>query len=301
MDFIQALKIILFGIIEGITEWLPVSSTGHLILFNKFVDMEFSAAFMDMFEYVIQLAAILAVVVVFWKKICPVGVRDKQLKQACVDENAERGAPMKKGLYLKKDTLTLWGKILLACVPALFAFFVDKLLLENLSESAETIMIASALIIYGVAFILIEKFYKGKNEKVHDVADISWKNALFIGCFQILAIIPGTSRSGVTILGALLLCVSRTAAAEFTFFLAIPTMVGASGYKILSFFLDGNTLGGTEWFALLIGCLVAFAVSMLAIQFLMGFVKKHSFAPFGWYRIGLGVVVLIVLVIIPLF
>ncbi len=301
MDFIQALKIILFGIIEGITEWLPVSSTGHLILFNKFIDMGFSAAFMDMFEYVIQLAAILAVVVVFWKKICPIGVKEKPLQNASVDDSGAQIPPVQKGLYWKKDTLTLWGKILLACVPALLAFFVDKLLLEQISAMAETIMIASALIIYGVAFILLEKFYKGKSEKVREVADISWKNALFIGCFQILAIIPGTSRSGVTILGALLLCVSRTAAAEFTFFLAIPTMVGASGYKILQFFLDGNTLGGTELFTLAIGCLVAFAVSLLSIRFLMGFVKKHSFAPFGWYRIGLGVVVLIVLVIVPLF
>lgn len=291
MDFIEALKIILFGIIEGITEWLPVSSTGHLILFHKFIPMRFSEAFLDMFEYVIQLAAILAVVVVFWKRVCPIGIKDK----------ASENKPQKKSLYWKKDSLTLWGKVLLACVPALFAFLVDKLLLEKINELTETVMIASALIVYGVAFILVEKYYSGKNSKIHDVAEISWKNAFFIGCFQILAVIPGTSRSGVTILGALLLCVSRTAAAEFTFFLAIPTMVGTSGYKILDFFLDGNTLGGTEWFALAIGCLVAFAVSLLSIQFLMGFVKKHDFKPFGWYRIGLGVVVLITLVVIPAF
>ncbi len=296
MDFIEALKIILFGIVEGITEWLPVSSTGHLILFDKFIPLHFSDAFLGMFEYVIQLAAILAVIVVFWKKICPIGVKEKRVEGG--DGMETTG---KKGLCWKKDTLTLWGKILLACVPALFAFVVDKLLLESISELAETIMIASALIVYGVAFILVEKFYKGKNEKVQDVADISWKNALFIGCFQLLAVIPGTSRSGITILGALLLCVTRTAAAEFTFFLAIPTMVGASGYKILDFFLDGNTISGTEGFALLIGCLVAFAVSLLSIQFLMGFVKKHSFTPFGWYRIGLGVVVFIVLVLVPAF
>ena len=291
MDFIEALKIILFGIIEGITEWLPVSSTGHLILFHKFIPLHFSEEFLDMFEYVIQLAAIFAVIVVFWKRVCPIGIKNKE-------ESAENN---KKALYWKKDSLTIWGKVLLACVPALFALVIDKLLLENINELTETIMIASALIVYGVAFILVEKFYKAKNGVVSDVAQISWKNALFIGCFQILAVIPGTSRSGVTILGALLLCVSRTAAAEFTFFLAIPTMVGTSGYKILGFFMDGNTLSGTEWFALLIGCLVAFAVSLLSIQFLMGFVKKHNFKPFGWYRIGLGVVVLITLVVVPLF
>ena len=291
MDFIEALKIILFGIIEGITEWLPVSSTGHLILFEKFIPMYFSDAFLDMFEYVIQLAAILAVVILFWKKICPIGVKEKTLVE---------GEKTKKGLYWKKDSLTLWGKIILACVPALFALLIDVLLLDKIKDTtAETVIIAAMLIIYGVAFILIEKFYKGKNATVTDVADISWKNAFFIGCFQILACIPGTSRSGVTILGALLLCISRTAAAEFTFFLAIPTMVGTSGYKILSFFLDGNTISSTEWFALAIGCLVAFAVSLLSIQFLMNFVKKHDFKPFGWYRIGLGVVVLIVLVLIP--
>ncbi len=291
MDFIEALKIILFGIIEGITEWLPVSSTGHLILFEKFIPMYFSAAFLDMFEYVIQLAAILAVVVLFWKKICPIGVKEKTRADS---------ETTKKGLYWKKDSLTLWGKIILACVPALFALVIDVLLLDKIKDTtAETVIIAAMLIVYGVAFILIEKFYKGNNATVTDVADISWKNAFFIGCFQILACIPGTSRSGVTILGALLLCISRTAAAEFTFFLAIPTMVGTSGYKILSFFLDGNTISSTEWFALAIGCLVAFAVSLLSIQFLMNFVKKHDFKPFGWYRIGLGVVVLIVLVLIP--
>jgi len=292
MDFVEALKIILFGIIEGITEWLPVSSTGHLILFEKFIPMHFSAAFLDMFEYVIQLAAILAVVILFWKKICPLGVKEKA--QTTEQEKT------KKGLYWKKDSLTLWGKILLACAPALVALLIDVFLLDKIKDTvAETVIIAAALIVYGVAFILVEKFYKGNNEKTVDVADISWKNAFFIGCFQILAAIPGTSGSGVTILGALLLCISRTAAAEFTFFLAIPTMVGTSGYKILTFFLDGNTINGTESFALVIGCLVAFAVSMLSIRFLMNFVKKHDFKPFGWYRIGLGVVVLIALVLVP--
>ncbi len=291
MDFIEALKIILFGIIEGITEWLPVSSTGHLILFEKFIPMHFSAAFLDMFEYVIQLAAILAVVILFWKKICPIGVKEKA---------SANGENNKKGFCWKKDSLTLWGKIILACVPAVFALLIDVLFLDKIKDTLlETILIASMLIVYGIAFILIEKFYTGKNTTVTDVADISWKNAFFIGCFQILACIPGTSRSGVTILGALLLCISRTAAAEFTFFLAIPTMIGTSGYKILTFFLDGNTINSTEIFALVIGCLVAFAVSLLSIQFLMNFVKKHNFKPFGWYRIGLGVVVLIVLVLIP--
>lgn len=291
MDFIEALKIILFGIIEGITEWLPVSSTGHLILFEKFIPMHFSSAFLDMFEYVIQLAAILAVVVLFWKRICPIGVKEKTVGDT---------EQMKKGLYWKKDSLTLWGKIILACVPAIFALLIDVLLLDKIKDTTiETIIIATMLIVYGIAFILIEKFYNPEDATITDIAQISWKNAFFIGCFQILACIPGTSRSGITILGALLLCISRTAAAEFTFFLAIPTMVGTSGYKILMFFLDGNTITSTEMFALAIGCLVAFAVSLLSIQFLMNFVKKHDFKPFGWYRIGLGVVVLLVLVIIP--
>ena len=276
MELIEILKIVVLGLIEGITEWLPVSSTGHLILFNRFWPLkDVSPSFTEMFEYVVQLAAILAVVVLFWKKLFPLG-KEK------TDE--------KNKVVWKKDVLTMWLKVLVACVPALLALVVDKLF-EDLSENATTVIVASALIFYGVVFILIETFFK-KNAKVQEIAGLSYKYAFFIGCFQVLASIPGTSRSGITIIGALLLGVSRTAAAEFTFFLAIPTMVGASGYKLLKFFMDEGSMSGAEIGYLAIGSIVAFAVSLFVIKFLMDFVKKHDFKIFGWYRIALGFVVL---------
>ena len=222
MNFLEILKIILLGVIEGITEWLPVSSTGHLILTERFFPLDesvFSQGFLGMFEYVVQLAAILAVVVVFWNKIFPIGINKTEEKST---------------LTLKKDTLALWGKIIVACIPALLAFLVDKLLMDNLSPTAETIMICCALIFYGIVFLIIEKFAKLRSPVVNETAEISYKTAFFIGCFQLLAIIPGTSRSGITIIGALLLLVSRSAAAEFTFFLAIPTMVGIARKKVNS-------------------------------------------------------------------
>ena len=278
MQFIDILKIILYGIVEGVTEWLPVSSTGHLILFDRFLPLDFSPAFMDMFEYVIQLSAIFAVIILFWQKIFPL-------------EKAE------KGLQWKKESLSLWGKVLVACIPALLAFVVDKLLLDNLDEITEAVMVACALIVYGAVFIWVENKNANKQPTVTQVSDLSYKTAFLIGCFQLLAVIPGTSRSGITIIGALLLLVSRSTASEFTFLLAIPTMVGASGYKILDFIMDGNSLSGTEIGALVIGCVVAFAVSMLVIKFLMNFVKKHDFKIFGWYRIALGAIVLATLVL----
>ncbi len=284
MTFWEAVKIILYGIIEGITEWLPVSSTGHLILFDKFLPLNFSSAFMDMFEYVIQLFAIFAVVLYFWKKLFPVG------KKQNTQENGG-------GLYLKKDVLTLWGKVLIACIPALIAFFIDSLLLENLDDITQSLMIACALIVYGIVFIVIENRNQDRRLAVTEVSGLSLKTAFFIGCFQVLAVIPGTSRSGITIIGALLLGVSRGAATEFTFFLAVPTMVGASGYKILDFFLEGGVLGANEIIALIIGCAVAFVVSLLTVKLLTDFVKKHNFKPFGWYRIVLGAIVLGALVI----
>lgn len=278
MQFLDILKIILYGIVEGVTEWLPVSSTGHLILFDKFLPLRFSSAFQDMFEYVIQLSAIFAVVILFWKKIFPL-------------EKTENG------LKWKKESLSLWGKVLVACIPALLAFVVDKLFLSGLDTITESLTIACALIVYGAVFLWVEKKNENKTPKVSDVRELSYKTAFFIGCFQLLAVIPGTSRSGITIIGALLLLVSRATASEFTFLLAIPTMVGASGYKILDFIMEGNTLASTEILALVIGCVVAFAVSMLVIKFLMNFVKKHDFKIFGWYRIALGVVVLATLVL----
>ncbi|MBQ3220445.1 MAG: undecaprenyl-diphosphate phosphatase [Clostridia bacterium] len=279
MEFLDILKIVLYGIVEGITEWLPVSSTGHLILFDKFLPLRFSPAFQDMFEYVIQLAAILAVVILFWKKIFPI-------------EKKEEG-----GLRWKKDSLSLWGKVLVACIPALLAFVIDKLFLSNLDSVTEALTIACALVVYGAVFLIVETRNAGKQPQVSSVNELSYKTAFFIGCFQLLAVIPGTSRSGITIIGALLLLVSRPTASEFTFLLAIPTMVGASGYKILDFILEGNTLVSAEIIALAVGCAVAFAVSMLVIKFLMNFVKKHDFKIFGWYRIALGVLVLATLVL----
>ncbi len=288
MQFINVLKIIFFGIIEGITEWLPVSSTGHLILFEKFCPIKnVSASFMELFEYLIQLGAIFAVVILFWNKLFPLG----KAKQA--DEENVNG---KSKIVWKKDVLTMWLKVIVACVPAVFAIAIDQVF-EKLSPLSETAIIAGALIAYGIAFILIEKWNDKRSPKVTEIAALSYKYAFFIGCFQVLAAIPGTSRSGITIIGALLLGVSRTASAEFTFFLAIPTMVGTSGYKILKFIMNEGSIAGAEIGYLLIGMAVAFAVSMLAIKFLMNFVKKHDFKVFGVYRILLGVVVIAALII----
>lgn len=284
MKILGILQSILLGIIEGITEWLPVSSTGHMILFNHFYPSQFSDSFSNMYEYVIQLAAILAVVVVFWNKLFPF-----KLKKETGENNA------KNKLVADTGILKLWLKVIVACIPALLALFVDKLF-EGLTPLTESLIIACALIAYGVAFILIERLFK-KGAKMQEVSEISYRYAFFIGCFQVLAAIPGTSRSGVTIIGALLLGVSRVAATEFTFFLAIPTMVGASGYKLLKFFMESGSMSGAEIGYLAIGSVIAFAVSLFAIKFLTGFVKKHDFQPFGWYRILLGAAVLGALVV----
>lgn len=287
MEILNVLKIIFFGIIEGITEWLPVSSTGHLILFEKFCPIKnVSAGFAELFEYLIQLGAIFAVVVLFWKKLFPLEKTD------CSDE---QGAEKNKIVW-KKDVLTMWLKVIVACVPAVFAIAVDQVF-EKLSPLSETAIIAGALIVYGIVFILVEKWNAKRNPKVTEIAALSYKYAFFIGCFQVLAAIPGTSRSGITIIGALLLGVDRKTSAEFTFFLAIPTMVGTSGYKILKFLMDEGSISGTEIGYILIGMAVAFAVSMLAIKFLMNFVKKHDFKVFGAYRILLGAVVIGALII----
>lgn len=287
MDFLNVLKIIFFGIIEGITEWLPVSSTGHLILFERFCPIKgVSAGFAELFEYLIQLGAIFAVVVLFWNKLFPLG-KSKQTN--------ENGTGKGKIVW-KKDVLTMWLKVLVACIPAVFAIVIDQVF-EKLSPLSETAIIAGALIVYGIIFILVEKWNEKRSPKVTEIAALSYKYAFFIGCFQVLAAIPGTSRSGITIIGALLLGVSRTASAEFTFFLAIPTMVGTSGYKILKFMLDEGSIASAEIGYLLIGMAVAFAVSMIAIKFLMNFVKKHDFKVFGVYRILLGAVVIGTLII----
>lgn len=289
MMIIEWLKAVLYGIVEGITEWLPISSTGHLILIQDWLPFAFTEdavlldEFSEMFQVVIQLGAILAVVVLFWGKLWPFS--------------------RKKSKEEKRTTWTLWGKVLVASIPAALVGIVGDAILEKVSGKDidgwlyNSAVVAAALIVYGVAFIVLERFRHGEMPRVDTVNDISYKTAFFVGAFQALSIVPGTSRSGSTILGSMLLGLSRTAGAEFSFFMAIPAMVGASGIKVLGF-LDylgesGVTVPVDAWITLAIGCLVSFAVSMVAIRFLMDFVKKHSFAPFGVYRIALGVLVLI--------
>ena len=277
MDIAEILKIILFGIVEGITEWLPVSSTGHLILADAFLPLQQSDAFKEMFNVVIQLGAILAVVVLFWNKLFPFQWKDKTQP------------------VVQKSILRLWGKIIVACIPAgVVGILFDDFLEEHLHAP---LVIAAMLILYGIAFLIVEDKNKNRVFRVQTTDEIDWKTALIIGAFQVLSLIPGTSRSGVTILGAILIGVARPAAAEFTFFLSVPVMFGASFIKILKFILENGGFSGAEVFALLLGSAVAFAVSLLAIGFLMSFVKKHSFKPFGWYRIALGILVICVLVL----
>lgn len=268
MDIIEIVKVIILGIIEGVTEWLPISSTGHMLLADQFLKLNMTEEFKTMFFYVIQLGAILAVVVMFWKKMVPIGIKGKP--------------------YIKKDVLSLWLKVLFACVPAIIAgLLFDDYVDQHLSTP---LIIASTLIIYGVLFIVIESWNKKRPASIKSINDINYNAALVIGLFQVLAIIPGTSRSGATIIGALLIGVSRVAAAEFTFFLAVPVMFGVSALKIFKFGLAFTT---PELLTLGIGMLVAFVVSLLAIKFLMGYIKKHDFKVFGWYRIVLGIIVLI--------
>lgn len=268
MDFLEIIKVLLMGIIEGITEWLPISSTGHMILAREFIKLDLREEFLPVFLVVIQLGAILAVVVLFFKKLWPF-TSDKSVH------------------YIKKDTWSLWFKILVSCVPAgiIGVVFGDKIdaVLENY------VVVAIALIVYGVLFIVIEKSSIVKNPKVTQISQITYKTALLIGIFQVLALIPGTSRSGATIIGAMIIGTSRVVAAEFTFYLAVPVMFGASLIKLLGF---GFAFTGQEVAVLLLGMLSAFVVSIVAIRFLMGYIKKHNFVVFGWYRIVLGVLVL---------
>lgn len=280
IDLIEILKVILFGIVEGITEWLPISSTGHMILLNEFITLQVSKAFWSMFEVVIQLGAIMAVVVIFWHQIFPFGKKENYHPLA------------QKGFlsYVKADILKLWSKILVACIPAAVIGLLFNETFEALFYNYQTVSIA--LIVFGIAFIAVENKHKGKAARINSTAEISYGLAVAIGVFQLIAaIFPGTSRSGATIVGSLLLGVSRTVAAEFTFYLAIPVMFGASLLKIFQF---GFAFTGAELITLLIGMIVAFVVSVLVIRFLMGYIKKHDFKVFGWYRIVLGLIVLIV-------
>lgn len=278
MNIIEILKAILFGIVEGITEWLPVSSTGHIIILDKFIQLKQSEEFKSVFDVVIQLGAILAVVLIFWKKIWPFRKNEENPLTA-------NGI----GKYINKDIFVMWLKIVVACIPAiLIGLPFDDWFEEHFYNE---IVISLALIIVGIAFIIVENRNKNKESKINSVKDISFKTAFIIGIFQLIAgIFPGTSRSGATIIGSLLMGVSRTAAAEFTFFLGIPTMFGASLLKLVK---HGLSFSANELIILFIASAVSFAVSLLVIKFLMNYIKKHDFKVFGWYRIALGVFVII--------
>ena len=273
MEWIEYLKVIILGIVEGITEWLPISSTGHLILVDEFMKLNMSDAFKEMFDVLVQLGAIMAVVVIYFKKLLPIDMVKKK-------DNSKK-------LAWNKDKLILWCKILVASLPAAIIGlpFNDKI--DELFYNAPTV--AVMLIVYGIAFIIVEKLHKGKEFKINDIGSITFKTAALIGIFQVLALIPGTSRSGATIVGAMIIGVGRTAAAEFTFYLAIPVMFGASLLKLVKFGFAFTTAEAT---ALILGMVVAFVVSIIAIKFLMGYIKKHDFTVFGWYRIILGILVL---------
>ena len=277
--FVELLKAVLFGIVEGITEWLPISSTGHIILLESLWPLNVSLAFYDLFEIVIQLGAILAVLVLFFHKLNPFSPRKSEIQ--------------------KKDTWQLWFKVVAAVLPsAVLGLMLDEPL-DNwlrgtpvLGTNLNTVIVAAALIVYGVAFILVERKNARGDFRIQEVGRIDYKTAILIGAFQCLSIIPGTSRSGATILGAILLGVSRSAGAEFSFFLAIPTMLGASALKLVKFLLDGVSATSTELMVLIVGCVVSFLVSLAVIKGLMEYVRKHSFSVFGLYRIVLGVAVL---------
>lgn len=276
---LDLIKAIIYGIVEGITEWLPISSTGHLILIEQFIPFNgASEGFFDMFDVVIQLGAILAVVVLFWNKIWPFALTKKQ-------RQGQNGV----GAFFKKDIWIMWFKILVSTVPAaviggLFDDVFNRLFYNP-------VCVALALIIFGIAFILVENWNRKRTPKINSLAEITYTTALMIGFFQVLAaIFPGTSRSGATIVGALLIGVSRTVAAEYTFFLAIPVMFGASLLKVVKF---GFSFTGNELMLLLTGTVVSFVVSLFVLRFLMGYIKKHDFKVFGWYRIVLGAIVLL--------
>ena len=269
---LEIIKAILFGIVEGITEWLPISSTGHMIILDEFIKLDCTPEFLEMFLVVIQLGAIFAVILLFWNKIFPFQFKD-------------RSKPV-----IEMNKIIMWMKIVVACIPA---GMVVVLGLDEVCEAMfyHAVPVAIALIVFGVAFIVIERRNKGNEAKINSLDDITFKTAFLIGMFQLIAaLFPGTSRSGATIVGALLIGVSREVAAEFTFFLAIPVMFGASLIKLLKF---GLAFTGTELAVLIVGMVTAFAVSVFAIKFLMGYIKKHDFKAFGWYRIVLGVIVML--------
>ncbi len=270
LSFLEILKVIFLGIVEGITEWLPISSTGHMLLVDEFLHLEASGGFKEMFFVVIQLGAILAVVLLFWNKMWPFQFSDKRRS------------------IFRYEVWNMWFKVVVACIPgAIVTILFDDYIEEHFHTP---VVIAATLILYGIAFIVIENWNRGRRPRIDRLRDITYTTALLIGMFQVLSIIPGTSRSGSTIIGALLLGVSRTAAAEFTFFLAVPVMFGLSTLKLIKF---GFAFTGVEIIMLLVGCLVAFLVSVVVIRFLMDYIRRHDFAVFGVYRIVLGILVLL--------
>jgi len=271
MFIIEILKAIILGIVEGITEWLPISSTGHMILLDEFLHLDVSAEFLEMFLVVIQLGAICAVPVLFWDRLWPLS--------------------RKKSAEVNRAIWNIWGKVLVGAIPAaVLGLLLDDLLDEHLYNY---IVVAIALIVYGIAFIFVEKNKAEKKYRIEMAEDITYTDALKIGAFQVLSLVPGTSRSGSTILGGMISGVSRKASAEFSFFMAIPIMLGASGLKVLKFLLEGFTASGDEIALLLVGIVVSFLVSFFVIRFLMDFVKRHDFKIFGYYRITLGLIVLV--------
>lgn len=290
MDIIEILKVIFFGIVEGITEWLPISSTGHMILVDEFVKLDVSKGFWDVFLVLIQLGAVLAVVVLDFRKLWPFHRKNPELPG---NWNYMSGNPRLEKIqifcdnYVYMSKIVLWLKILVSCVPAIIIGLpFNDWIEEHLNNY---IVVAIMLIVYGLLFIVVERYNKTRRPAMTRLSEISFQTALLIGVFQLLAVIPGTSRSGATIVGGILIGMSRKLAAEYTFFLAIPTMAGASLLKLLK---AGFAFSSTEVVYLLLGMAVAFVVSILAIKFLMSYIKKHDFQVFGWYRIVLGIVVL---------
>ena len=289
MEILELLKAVLFGIVEGITEWLPISSTGHMSLFNQFVKLNVSEDFWKLFEVVIQFGAILAVVLLFWNKLWPFTTKTVKVHRS-KNETGSRFQTKKKVCW-KRGALDMWLKIIVACIPAAIVglIFDDKI--DELFY--HPIPVAIALIVVGIVFIVVENAKKGSRPAIRSIGEITYKAAIIIGLFQLIAaVFPGTSRSGATIIGALIIGVSRSVAAEFTFFLAVPVMFGASLLKIAKYAAVGMAMTGTEWVVLIVGCLVAFFVSVFVIKFLMGYIKKHDFKVFGVYRIILGIAVI---------
>lgn len=296
---LEVLKAILIGIIEGITEWLPISSTGHMILVNEFLNLDVSEEFLKLFMVVIQLGAIMAVVLMYWDRIFPFEFqreRKKIVRRTMRDQYGNKVVKKFRKVTsvpaIRWDVLPLWGRIIIGCIPAIVIGIPFDDLFEEMFY--KPIPIAIALVVFGVAFIIVEIYNKGRRPSVKNVADITIGNAFIIGCFQLIAaIFPGTSRSGATILGALLIGISRTAAAEFTFFMAIPVMFGASLLKILKFIISGYSVAVFEVVLLLVGMITAFFISVIVIKFLMGYIRRNDFKIFGYYRIVLGLIVLV--------